>query len=74
MDGYEFARRLRTQPAFGGAVLVALSGYGREEDKRLALEAGFDHHLVKPPDVDALGALLGRVAATSREAHPRTLH
>ena len=74
MDGYQFARRLRAQPTCGGAVLVALSGYGREDDKRLALEAGFDHHLVKPPDVEALGALLGRVAATSHAAEARTLH
>jgi PAS domain S-box-containing protein len=64
MDGYELARRLRARPAFGRAVLIALSGYGRAEDKRRALEAGFDHHLVKPPDLDALEELLGRVART----------
>ncbi len=54
MDGYELARRLRAEPAFGKVVLVALSGYGRPEDQRRALEAGFDHHLVKPPDLAQL--------------------
>src|SRR6185295_4403299 len=47
MDGYELARQLRARPAFGRVVLVALSGYGRDEDRRQAAEAGFDHHLVK---------------------------
>jgi CheY-like chemotaxis protein len=70
MSGYDLAQRLRQRPGFGGAVLVALSGYGREEDKRRALDAGFDHHLVKPPDLEALARLLGRaaVAAVSRSA------
>jgi two-component system CheB/CheR fusion protein len=74
MDGYELARQLRQRPAFGKAVLVALSGYGREEDKRRALEAGFDHHVVKPPDLDALARLLGRVAARAVDPKARTLH
>jgi PAS domain S-box-containing protein len=73
MDGYEVARRLRAHGGYGQAVLIAISGYGRDEDKRLALEAGFDHHFVKPPDLDQLGDLLGRVAA-SAPAHARTLH
>jgi CheY-like chemotaxis protein len=74
LDGYALARRLREHPAFGGAVLVALSGYGRDEDKRRALDAGFDHHLVKPPDLDALAEMLGRVAVASAERPVRTLH
>jgi PAS domain S-box-containing protein len=75
MDGYELARRLRRQsPASGGAVLIALSGYGREEDKRAALDAGFDHHFVKPPDLDALAELLGRVSAGTGERPKRTVH
>jgi CheY-like chemotaxis protein len=72
MDGYELARQLRARPTFGRVVLVALSGYGREEDRRLAAEAGFDHHLVKPPDLDALLQLIGSVAAAA--IRPRTLH
>jgi len=48
IDGYEVARRLRSDPATRGITLIALTGYGCEEDSRCALEAGFDVHLVKP--------------------------
>jgi PAS domain S-box-containing protein len=74
MDGYELARRLRASATFGRAVLIALSGYGREEDKRQAAEAGFDHHLVKPPDLEVLEELLGRVALMSTDQRPGRLH
>src|SRR5207244_3935960 len=67
MDGYELARRLRQRPGLQDAVLVALSGYGRDEDKCRALDAGFDHHLVKPPDLDVLAELLGRIAGRPDE-------
>jgi PAS domain S-box-containing protein len=63
MDGYELARRLRQPTARCGAVLIALSGYGRDEDKRAARDAGFDHHMVKPPDLEALAGLLEQIAA-----------
>jgi CheY-like chemotaxis protein len=43
-------------------VLVALSGYGRDEDKRASHDAGFDHHIVKPPDLAALAQLLEQIA------------
>jgi PAS domain S-box-containing protein len=65
MDGYELARRLREQPSLAGAVLIALSGYGRDEDKQAALDAGFDHHLVKPPDLERLADLLARVGSST---------
>ena len=58
MDGYELARRLRADPALRETLLVALSGYGRDEDRERARDAGFDRHLVKPPDLDALARLL----------------
>ena len=60
-DGYELARRTRT--ALGPATphLVALTGYGQPYDRARALDAGFDDHLVKPLDLDALMALLSRV-------------
>ncbi|TMA72204.1 MAG: response regulator [Deltaproteobacteria bacterium] len=74
MDGYELARRLRAHPKFGRAVLIALSGYARDEDKRRALAAGFDHHFVKPPDLDALAELLGRVQLASEGRRPPLLH
>ena len=51
MDGYKLAQELRNLPATRSALLVALSGYGREEDRQHALAAGFDDHLVKPADV-----------------------
>jgi PAS domain S-box-containing protein len=57
MDGYEVARRLRGE--FGREVLlVAMTGFGQEEDRRRATEAGFDHHLVKPADPAALDDIL----------------
>jgi len=58
MDGYEVARRLRGDPALRGAVLVALTGWGQEEDRRRSREAGFDHHIVKPVEPDAVQSLL----------------
>jgi CheY-like chemotaxis protein len=72
MDGYELARQLRARPAFGRVVLVALSGYGRDEDRRQAAEAGFDHHLVKPPEMDTLLQLIGNVSVG--QIRPRVLH
>lgn len=58
MDGYEVARRLRANEGLKGLVLVALTGYGQEEDRRKAIEAGFNHHLVKPTSIDELTQLL----------------
>lgn len=57
MTGYEVARRLRKNPLFQTTLLVALTGYGQEEDRRLASDAGFDEHLVKPASVDRLEML-----------------
>ena len=74
IDGFELAGRLRQHRDFGGAVLVALSGYGRDDDKRRALDAGFDHHLVKPPDLDALTELLGRIGAAAGAVVTETVH
>jgi signal transduction histidine kinase/DNA-binding response OmpR family regulator len=65
MDGYEVARRLRSQSANGKPLLVALTGYGQEEDVRRSLEAGFDHHFVKPADLMALSALFASVGAAT---------
>jgi CheY-like chemotaxis protein len=58
MDGYEVARRTREKPECRNLILIALSGWGQEEDRRLSKEAGIDHHLVKPVDVVALERLL----------------
>lgn len=58
MDGYELARRLRASTDTARARLLALTGYGKAEDRQRALDAGFDHHLVKPVDLPALLKLL----------------
>jgi PAS domain S-box-containing protein len=58
MSGYDVARQLRSEPEFQGLVITALTGYGQAEDRRRSHEAGFDHHLTKPPDPDALAALI----------------
>ena len=60
MDGYEVARRLR-RITRRGAVFVALTGYGTDDDRRRAREAGFDEHKVKPVSLDAVRALTERV-------------
>ena len=62
-DGYEVARRLRAEVGLTGAVLMALTGWGQEEDRRRTREAGFDAHLVKPADPAALYELLASVRA-----------
>ncbi|MDB5793253.1 MAG: hybrid sensor histidine kinase/response regulator [Massilia sp.] len=61
MDGIELARRLRAQPETAHSVLIAVSGYGQEQDRRQALAAGFSDHLVKPVDFDALAGLLAGI-------------
>src|SRR5207248_6546799 len=58
MDGYAVARELRRDPATAGAMLIAQSGYGREEDQQRARETGFDWHLTKPLDLMELEWLL----------------
>ena len=58
LDGYAVARALRADPELRAVYLIALTGYGQEEDRRRALEAGFDAHLTKPADLDALRRLL----------------
>lgn len=64
MDGYELARRLRAGCAHcPGLRLVAVTGYGRESDRQHAREAGFDRHLVKPVDLNALDRLLREFSA-----------
>jgi signal transduction histidine kinase/ActR/RegA family two-component response regulator len=60
-DGYALARQLRAIPELRGVTLVALTGYGQNEDRRLAEEAGFDHHLVKPADLAQVSSILASV-------------
>jgi CheY-like chemotaxis protein len=58
LDGYEACRRIRAQPWGKDIRVVALTGWGQEEDRRRSTEAGFDAHLVKPVEFGALNALL----------------
>ena len=60
MDGYEVARRIRATPDLKETVVVALTGYGQEEDRRRAKEAGFDYHVTKPASVAGLREILAR--------------
>jgi PAS domain S-box-containing protein len=60
LDGYELAEAIRARPDGGQIFLVALTGFGRPEDHRRALDAGFDAHLVKPVDPERLATLIER--------------
>lgn len=56
--GYEIAREIRADPALAGSLLIAMTGYGQEQDKQQAVHAGFDHLLTKPVDENALERLI----------------
>ena len=63
ISGHEVAARLRQEPWGRSVLLVALTGWGQERDRRLSSAAGFDHHFVKPVDLDALESLLDAAQA-----------
>ncbi|HET7131703.1 MAG TPA: CHASE3 domain-containing protein [Gammaproteobacteria bacterium] len=63
LNGYEVARRARAEPWGNGLTLVAITGWGQQEDRDRALDAGFDQHWVKPIDPGAALALCARIAA-----------
>jgi two-component system CheB/CheR fusion protein len=63
MDGYETARSMRQQPGLDAVVLVALTGYGQEQDKTRAQQAGFAQHFTKPVDLQALRRFLASRSA-----------
>ena len=60
LDGYEVARRIRAEPWGASMLLIAASGWGRDDDQRRSAEAGFDTHLVKPVDLDELNTIIGQ--------------
>lgn len=62
LDGHEVARRMRQQPGLEAVMLVALTGWGQQEDRRRTTEAGFNHHLVKPPAPRAIDAVLAELS------------
>jgi len=59
MDGYEVVRQFRASPDLAQLMIIATTGYGRAEDRARCLAAGFNHHLVKPLDVDEIERLVG---------------
>ena len=63
LNGYDVCRRAREQAWGREMVIIALTGWGQEEDRRKSQEAGFDGHLVKPVDYAALLSLLGSLKA-----------
>jgi len=69
LDGYQVAERLRAQPAHRKTLVVAVSGYGQEEDRVRSKAAGFDYHVVKPIDPTVINGLLGSL----RENRPPAL-
>jgi two-component system CheB/CheR fusion protein len=71
LDGYEVARRVRSSPELQGLFLVALTGYGREEDRRAVREAGFDLHIVKPLKLNDLTEVMTKLAQRQRRPIPR---
>jgi CheY-like chemotaxis protein len=70
MDGYEVRKRLLAEPGAGSTYLVAMTGFGNEEDKRRTREAGFDAHLTKPVELDALMGLLNEARTRFGRAAP----
>lgn len=69
ISGYEVAKRLRASPKFEKTVLVAMTGYGQDDDRQRSSEAGFDHHLVKPVAPDALNAILESTGLGCQKVH-----
>jgi DNA-binding response OmpR family regulator len=68
LNGYEVCQRLRRESWGQAMTIVALTGWGQEEDRRRSSEAGFDRHMVKPVDPPALLELLARVRANAPSA------
>jgi len=58
MDGYALVRAIRSNPEFTDVPVVALSGFGAEQDRQRTLEAGFDMHLLKPMEIDTLEQII----------------
>ncbi len=70
MDGYEVARKLRREEGFHDTTIIAITGYGQEDDGRYSSEEGFNHHLIKPVQIEALVALLEKPATNHRDGTP----
>ena len=62
LNGYDAARRIREDRGHEGITLIALSGWGQEEDRKRSADAGFDHHMTKPVALDAVQRLFAEIA------------
>jgi CheY-like chemotaxis protein len=71
MDGYEVARHIRTRFPERKPALVALTGWGQENDRQRAREAGFDQHMIKPAELTALQKLLATLQSSAASSSPR---
>jgi signal transduction histidine kinase/CheY-like chemotaxis protein len=76
MDGYEVSRQIRGLPRYRDVLLIALTGWGQEDDRARSKGAGFDFHMVKPPDIERMRTILTahqpRPSASTVDAGPRT--
>ena len=68
LNGYEVAKRIRKNPVLKNVVLVALTGYGQESDRETSLQAGFNHHLVKPARFEQLQQILATISVSASGA------
>lgn len=66
MDGYDLAKRLRQEGSFGDTLLIAITGFGRDEDRKRALDNGFDAHLTKPVHVREIESVVHRLIESRR--------
>ena len=74
MNGFEVARKLRQEECCGETLIVGVSGYGDEEARARGRESGFDRHLVKPVDIEALMGLLAGANGSRASAHGQAHH
>jgi CheY-like chemotaxis protein len=70
MTGYELIRELRKRSDLSGVLMIAMTGFGQEADRKAALESGFDEHMVKPVDVDRLNDLFARLSSQDCAVEP----
>ncbi|MDP9128970.1 MAG: response regulator, partial [Candidatus Binatota bacterium] len=73
LDGYQAAHRIRQQPWGKPMILIALTGWGQQQDRRRTREAGFDAHLTKPVNYDAIVSLLARLTAPAAASESHAL-
>jgi len=70
MNGYDVCRELRRDPKFETVVFIAQTGWGQERDRKRAIEAGFDHHLIKPVNFDQFSSLMAKIQKNMSEHAP----